>query len=197
MIPSTPAPAVDASAARDFLPSKMSMPFVDRDILCKCKRLMRGTVIVAALLGGCATAPEKPATRAATKPPVVGYALSLQGTPYRYGKESPSEGFDCSGFVKHVYQHHGVQLPRTVKAMAQALPPVDKDERRPGDLLFFNTSGRAYSHVGIYVGNDSFVHAPSSHTGRVIVSSLHLPYWWHRFIGVRRPAATERLLTRR
>ncbi len=152
---------------------------------------------LAALLGGCASSPEKPTFRATSKPPVVSYALSLQGTPYRYGKESPSEGFDCSGFVKHVYQRHGLLLPRTVRELALTLPPVSRSERRPGDLLFFNTSGKSFSHVGIYVGEDRFVHAPSNHTGRVIVSSLNRPYWWQRFIGVRRPGAVDRLLSRR
>jgi cell wall-associated NlpC family hydrolase len=79
--------------------------------------------------------------------------------------------------------------------MAQALPAVDKQERRPGDLLFFNTNGEPFSHVGIYVGNDSFVHAPSSRTGRVIVSSLGRSYWWQRFIGVRRPGLLDRFLS--
>ncbi len=151
-----------------------------------------------ALLSGCASSPQKPALRTvAAKPAVVNYALSLQGIPYRYGKESPSEGFDCSGFVKHVYQKNGVLLPRMVRDMAQALPPVRKEDRRPGDLLFFNTNGRPFSHVGIYVGDASFVHAPSSHTGRVIVSSLDNPYWWQRFIGVRRPGVVDRFLSRR
>jgi cell wall-associated NlpC family hydrolase len=127
----------------------------------------------------------------------VSYALSLQGIPYRYGKGSPGEGFDCSGFVKHVYGRHGVLLPRTVREMAQTLPAVGKEARRPGDLLFFNTSGRSFSHVGIYLGEDAFVHAPSSQTGRVMVSSLKRPFWWRRFLGVRRPEVGERLLSKR
>ncbi|MBS1214493.1 MAG: hydrolase [Proteobacteria bacterium] len=163
------------------------------------KRTVLAALGLLALLSGCASSPQKQkqTLRTSAKPPVVGYALSLQGIPYRYGKESPSEGFDCSGFVKHVYQRHGMLLPRTVRQMAQSLPPVGKNERRPGDLLFFNTNGRPFSHVGIYVGDDTFVHAPSSHTGKVIVSSLHRPYWWQRFIGVRRPGLEERFLSRR
>ncbi len=149
------------------------------------------------LISGCASTPDKVLPRGqAGNAEIVRYALSLQGTPYRYGKASPAEGFDCSGFVKHVYERHGVSLPRTTREIAASLPPVNKQERRPGDLLFFNTSGKSFSHVGIYVGDDAFVHAPSSRTGRVIVSSLDRPYWWRRFIGVRRPTLLDRFLSR-
>ena len=155
-----------------------------------------GLAIGLLLMAGCSSTPDKPAVSSA-HPAVVSYALSLKGTPYRWGKASPSEGFDCSGFVQHVYGKHGVRLPRTTKEIAHALPSVDKNQRRPGDLLFFNTSGKPFSHVGIYVGHDSFVHAPSSHTGRVIVSSLDRHYWWQRLIGVRRPAVSEHFLSGR
>jgi len=152
----------------------------------------------ALLISGCAGTPERsPSTRVAHNTQVVNYALSLQGVPYRYGKESPAEGFDCSGFVKHVYGRHGVALPRTTREMARSLPAIGKQERRPGDLVFFNTNGKPFSHVGIYVGSDAFVHAPSRRTGRVIVSSLGRPYWWQRFIGVRRPGLLDRFLSRR
>lgn len=168
------------------------------DVLAPCASL-RGSVpvlVALVLLAGCATAPkfesvseEEPARR------VVGYALSLQGSPFRYGKASPEEGFDCSGFIQHVYRVHGIPLPRTAREMAAALPAVDARERRAGDLLFFNTDGQPYSHVGLYVGDGSFVHAPSSRTGHVMVSSLTQPYWWQRFTGVRRPPLAERHLS--
>ena len=139
-----------------------------------------------ALFSGCADIPEiKPEMQAAS--PATTYALSLQGAPYRYGKDSPTEGFDCSGFVKHVYQKQGITLPRTVKDMALYLPQIPKNEIISGDLVFFNTDGNPYSHVGIYVNNDQFVHAPSEHTGRVLVSSLKNQYWQKHYIGVRRP----------
>lgn len=146
-------------------------------------------MLVAVLaLTGCASTIEKPTL---PRPPsasrAVGYALSLQGIPYRPGKESPDEGFDCSGFVRHVYSRQGILLPRQVRDMASQLPPVDKGERQPGDLVFFNTSGQPFSHVGIYVGDERFIHAPSPRTGRVMVSSLELAYWRQRFMGVRRP----------
>lgn len=117
-------------------------------------------------------------------PSVTRYALSLVGTPYRYGSASKYEGFDCSGFVWHVYREHGIFLPRTARQMANALPPTD--ELHSGDLIFFNTGSGAYSHVGLFVNGDRFVHAPSSRTGKVLVSSLHNPYWRKHFTGARR-----------
>ncbi|NOT13948.1 MAG: C40 family peptidase [Methylococcaceae bacterium] len=149
---------------------------------------LRWFLIIAVLLvTGCASSPEIKPVIVQPHTPVVAYALSLQGIPYRYGKESPREGFDCSGFVQHVYEHHGISLPRTTREMAASLPPVPKSQLRSGDLVFFNTHGKTISHVGIYVDNSKFVHAPSRHTGRVLVSSLNNRYWRKRFVGVRRP----------
>jgi len=142
---------------------------------------------VIVLFAGCASVPEiKPI---ANYSPMVSYALSLQGVPYRYGKSSPEEGFDCSGFVQHVYGHQGIVLPRTVQKIAQsvALTQVPKNDLHPGDLLFFNTNGKPFSHVGIYVSNHNFIHAPSQRTGRVLVSSLKNRYWENRFSCARRP----------
>lgn len=142
------------------------------------------------LLIGCASTPEAPQTipQATNKTPLVSYALSLQGKPYRYGKSSPEEGFDCSGFVRHVYQKQGILLPRTSREMAAYLPPMPLYKVQSGDLVFFNIDGRAFSHVGIYVNNQQFIHAPSQRSGKVMVSSLNTDYWHKRFIGVRRPA---------
>ncbi|MDI1230123.1 MAG: C40 family peptidase [Methylobacter sp.] len=139
------------------------------------------------LFAGCAGVPEiKPI---ANYSPMVSYALSLQGVPYRYGKSSPEEGFDCSGFVQHVYGRQGIALPRTTQKIAQsaALTQVPKNDLHPGDLLFFNTNGKPFSHVGIYVSNHNFIHAPSQRTGRVLVSSLKNRYWENRFSCARRP----------
>ena len=144
--------------------------------------------VIAVLLAGCAGTREikpKPLVRHPDFSAVARYALSLQGYPYRYGAESPQEGFDCSGLVQYVFGQYGVRLPRTDYQMAHAATPVDSRNRRPGDLVFFNTTGQPYSHVGIYIGNDAFVHS-SSVKGKVIVSSLGRPYWWERFLGVRR-----------
>ena len=147
-------------------------------------RLLIPAAIV--LFSGCASVPETE-TASQSQSPLITYALSLQGVPYRYGKDSPEEGFDCSGFVKHVYEKQGITLPRTVQDMAQSLPQIPKNAVHSGDLVFFNTSGNSFSHVGIYVNNDQFVHAPSRRTGKVLVSSLKNQYWQKHYIGVRRP----------
>lgn len=114
------------------------------------------------------------------------YALGLQGIPYRYGGDSPRAGFDCSGFVQHVYARHGIKLPRRSREMAVALQPVTLGQRCPGDLVFFHT-GHPYSHVGIYLGQGRFIHTSSRARKRVTVSALGNPYWARRLAGFRRP----------
>lgn len=149
-------------------------------------------ILLVLLLSACASTQKKttqPAANDYTRR-VVDYALSLQGTPYAYGKASPEEGFDCSGFIWHVYRRHGVALPRTVEQMALALPEVSLNARRPGDLLFFDTNGKLYSHVALYLGGEAFIHAPSSKTGKVMVSGLDKAYWRTRLTAVRRPSAS-------
>jgi cell wall-associated NlpC family hydrolase len=137
-----------------------------------------GLILIIALVTGCASTPKiEPVAQ--KQQPLVNYALSLQGTPYRWGKETPEEGFDCSGFVKHVYGKHGIRLPRTVREMASTLPFISKYDLRSGDLVFFN--------VGIFINDDKFIHAPSRRTGRVLVSNMNNTYWRNRFVGVRRP----------
>lgn len=141
------------------------------------------------LLSGCASEPERPmsAPRTTQKSQLIDYALSLQGIPYHYGKDNPDEGFDCSGFVKHVYQHEGVEIPRTVQGMVENLTPVPKNKLHAGDLVFFNINGDTISHVGIYLNNARFIHAPSQRTGKVLISNLNSDYWNSRFCEVRRP----------
>lgn len=115
------------------------------------------------------------------------YAVSLVGSPYRLGGSAPDSGLDCSGFVGHVFrQTTGIQLPRDSRAISEATQPLALAELQPGDLVFFNTLNRAFSHVGIYLGEDRFVHAASSRTGVVTVSSLGDRYWRERFDGARR-----------
>ncbi len=154
-------------------------------------------LVVLGLLGGCAgysgRAPVLSQPRVAApigNKAVVNYAMTLRGKPYRWGKESPREGFDCSGFVQHVYSRYGVRLPRTARQMADHLLKIDQRARQPGDLVFFNTTGEPFSHVGIYVGGDAFVHS-SSVRGRVIVSALSGRYWLQHFLGFRRPGWRE------
>ena len=115
------------------------------------------------------------------------YAVSLIGSPYRLGGISPETGLDCSGFVSHVFrQTTGIVLPRDSRAISEAAQPLAKTELLPGDLVFFNTLNRAFSHVGIYLGDDRFVHAASSRSGAVMVSNLNDRYWRERFDGARR-----------
>jgi cell wall-associated NlpC family hydrolase len=110
--------------------------------------------------------------------------LSLRGTPYRNGGSDPT-GFDCSGFTQYVFAQYGVALPRGVREQFLLGKPINTAELSPGDLLFFATTDPAASHVGILVGGDEFVHAPSS-TGVVRVEHLSASYWSQRFLGARR-----------
>ena len=120
------------------------------------------------------------------------YAVSLVGSPYRLGGTSPDTGIDCSGFVDHVFrQITGIALPRDSQAISEATQPLDQADLQPGDLVFFNTLNRAFSHVGIYLGDDRFVHATSSRTGSVMVSRLTDRYWQQRFDGARRVLMPE------
>jgi cell wall-associated NlpC family hydrolase len=146
------------------------------------------------LLVGCASQPKPPPPARSTPVnlAVVRDALSLKGVPYRWGEETPQRGFDCSGLVHYVYGRQGVRLPRTARAMANAMPSLGYRFRRPGDLVFFNTTGKPFSHVGIYIGGDDFVHA-SSARGRVVVSSLGERYWTEHFLGMRRPGPARSL----
>src|SRR5690606_13852163 len=106
--------------------------------------------------------------------PVMKNALSYIGTPYRYGGNHPEEGFDCSGFVNYVFNETThLKLPRKTSMIASVSRPVTKSTLKKGDLVFFNTSG-PYTHMGIYIGNNKFVHAPSSrNNGKVRVDSLN------------------------
>ena len=114
-----------------------------------------------------------------------GTAMSLRGAPYRDGGVDPSTGFDCSGFVKYVYGQYGVALPRQVHDQFNVGKKVDRDQLQPGDLVFFSTVAPGASHVGIMIGGDQFIHAPSER-GVVRVDSLTLQYWATRFIGAKR-----------
>jgi peptidoglycan DL-endopeptidase LytE len=115
---------------------------------------------------------------------ISGTALGLRGVPYRNGGADPN-GFDCSGLVWYVFSQHGVAVPRTVEDQYKVGGTIDVADLRPGDLVFFNTTSSGASHVGISVGGESFVHAPSS-SGVVRVEDLRASYWASRFIGARR-----------
>jgi cell wall-associated NlpC family hydrolase len=114
-----------------------------------------------------------------------GTALSLRGAPYKDGGIDPSSGFDCSGFVRYVYEQHGVAMPRQVRDQFRVGKTVDRGRLEPGDLVFFSTVAPGASHVGIVIGGDQFIHAPSER-GVVRVESLTQQYWSSRFIGAKR-----------
>lgn len=111
-------------------------------------------------------------------------ALGLRGAPYRNGGSDPS-GFDCSGFVRYVFGQHGITVPRTVTDQFRAGQQVDQQHVEPGDLVFFATVAPGASHVGIALGGDEFIHAPSG-AGEVRVERMSAPYWSTRFVGARR-----------
>ncbi|SAK39911.1 peptidase P60 [Caballeronia calidae] len=116
---------------------------------------------------------------------VVG-ALNMIGVRYRWGGNSPDSGLDCSGFVRYVFQDTlGMTLPRRAEEMSRVGEKVAVSELKPGDLVFFNTMRRSFSHVGIYIGDNKFVHSPS--TGSTIrVDDMEDGYWEKRFQGARR-----------
>lgn len=115
-------------------------------------------------------------------------AMNFLGVRYRFGGSSEETGFDCSGFTRHVFENSvGLLLPRRASEQAEAagLLTVRKEDLKPGDLVFFNTMRRAFSHVGIYVGDGKFIHAPR--TGSSIrVDDMNQSYWTTRFDGARR-----------
>lgn len=113
-------------------------------------------------------------------------ALSHLGVPYKRGGSTEELGFDCSGFVQNLYRNTlGLALPRSAAEQAKATAPIERQDLQPGDLVFFNTMRRAFSHVGIYMGDGKFIHAPRSGQ-KVRVESMKTSYWEKRFNGARR-----------
>lgn len=143
-------------------------------------------VLLLLVLAACSSSRPPLASSGGTGEDVIPYAKSLIGTPYRYGGESPRTGFDCSGFVRHVFRHtKGVTLPRTALAISHEGRRIKGDQMQPGDLVFFSTQGTPYSHVGIFLGNARFIHSPS--TGkRVEIVDMSMRYWQEHYNGARR-----------
>lgn len=116
-------------------------------------------------------------------------AMGFLGVPYKRGGNSVDTGFDCSGFVRAMYEQTvGLVLPRRADEQAAATQVIDRADLKPGDLVFFNTMRRAFSHVGIYVGDGKFIHSPRSGS-HVRVEDMRAAYWQTRFNGARRVAA--------
>jgi cell wall-associated NlpC family hydrolase len=153
------------------------------------------------LLAGCATPPTRLAAprqkvvltqrafdeiSTARTRELAFHALSHIGVPYRYGGNSPELGFDCSGLVQYVYgRGAGVALPRDTQALSAVGAPVPTEALEPGDLVFFDTMRRPYSHVGIYLGDQRFIHAPTT-GGFVELVDMRGRYWQSRYNGARR-----------
>ena len=113
-------------------------------------------------------------------------AMGFLGVPYKRGGTSAETGFDCSGFVRLVFKDSvGAQLPRTAAEMSQVGQRIDTSQLKPGDLVFFNTMRRTFSHVGIYLGDNHFLHAPRT-GAEVRVENMEDSYWIKRYNGARR-----------
>jgi cell wall-associated NlpC family hydrolase len=113
-------------------------------------------------------------------------SMAFLGVPYKRGGNDAETGFDCSGFVRSIYERTvGLVLPRLAKDQAAATQPIDKRDLQPGDLVFFNTMKRTFSHVGIYVGEGKFIHSPKP-GAQVRVEDMQQAYWARRFDGARR-----------
>lgn len=119
------------------------------------------------------------------------HAMGMIGIRYKYGGDAPESGLDCSGLVRHVFrQAWGKELPRTSHEISQVGTQVDARDLQPGDLVFYNTLRRRFSHVGIYLGDNKFIHAPSA-GGRVRIENMDVAYWRKRFNGARRISEPE------
>ncbi|BFT60102.1 NlpC/P60 family protein [Pseudomonas moorei] len=122
---------------------------------------------------------------------VLSRAVNVLGTPYRWGGSSPSKGFDCSGLVKYAFNDATFDLPRTSNAMASGHgQKVDRNDLKPGDLIFFNIKSRRVNHVAIYLGNDRFIHAPRRGKS-VTIDTLKKPYWENHYAVAKRVLPKE------
>lgn len=118
-------------------------------------------------------------------------AMGMLGIHYKYGGNTPESGLDCSGLVHLIFKEAwGKDVPRTAKELSRSGEHVDKADLKPGDLVFYNTLKRSFSHVGIYLGDHKFIHAPSS-GGEVRIESMDIGYWKKRFNGARRISEPE------
>lgn len=158
---------------------------------------------------GTAATPATPAPPTAATPPassnanrsssddagdLIMNAMSLIGVSYRFGGNSPTQGLDCSGFMQYIFRRSmGITLPRTSAAMAGVGQHVERSALRPGDLVFFRTSGSRISHVGMFIGNDRFIHAPRA--GKNIeITSMSSNYWNTHYATARRISRSDRFI---
>jgi len=154
----------------------------------KLKFLEKSSLIlsIAVLITACSSSPPMPSgTASQSGARAAFYATKLVGARYHYGGNNPKKGFDCSGLVQYSYRLAGVRIPRVTRYQFQRSRFIRRSELRKGDLLFFNQEGKRFSHVGIYIGDNKFVHAPSSGK-RVRVSTISNPYWSRHLASTRR-----------
>lgn len=142
-------------------------------------------VVLALMLTGCASDPVSTQPGKANARQATDLAASMVGKPYRYGGHHPNQGFDCSGLVYYSFRRAGLTVPRSTDSLRRSTGKVTLSQMARGDLLFFNQEGKYSSHVGIYLGGDRFVHAPSSGK-RVRTDSLADPYWRKHLVDARR-----------
>ncbi len=146
----------------------------------------KGLIPAAQPVLGLARQAQSKATELASE--LVVSAMNFLGVPYKMGGTSPESGFDCSGFTRHVFENSvGLLLPRrsNEQAVSPDLEPVKQSELKPGDLVFFNTLRRTFSHVGIYIGDHKFIHSPRAGSS-IRVEDMRVSYWQQRFDGARR-----------
>jgi len=152
-------------------------------------KFLKNVVLILSLAvftAACSSSPPMPSgTSAQSGARAAFYASKLIGARYHYGGNNPNKGFDCSGLVQYSYKLAGVQIPRNTRYQFRNSHSVRRSELRKGDLLFFNQEGKRFSHVGIYIGNNKFIHAPSSGK-RVRVSTIKNPYWLRHLASTRR-----------
>ncbi len=145
--------------------------------------------LLALLLSACSSTPVAPARQAQAAPGApehaAGVAVKMVGKRYRMGGESPSTGFDCSGLVHFSYRQAGLVVPRSTEQQLRYSRAVSRSSLRRGDLVFFDQEGKKHSHVGIYLGDGRFVHAPSSGK-QVRIDRLDSRYWQAHLSAVRR-----------
>ena len=144
-------------------------------------------ITAVSILTGCAPAAYIAPTETLNPSNVIHTALSLKGKPYRYGGVTP-DGFDCTGFLLHVFSEFGVQFPRTTSRLAHKGKKIAKRNLLPGDIVFFHTIGifPKPTHAGLYIGEGQFIHAGTSEPSGVRVDSLKHPYYDRRFLFGRR-----------
>lgn len=173
----------DAATRRPIQRTALKASSIGVGIRVVVAALTLGVTACGGRVAGPVVAPRPEPTRPTETTPLA-TALQLMGAPYRDGGSTP-RGFDCSGFVQYVFGVHGVRLPRTTGAQYDSTRRVSRQEAVAGDLVFFHTTARGASHVGILVDRERFIHAPSER-GQVRIEPLSLPYWRERIVGFRR-----------